>query len=75
MSIRNHNLDCIAPVTATFKISQTSGVDDLKDADLGKAVTLKAGNTVGPCTVGTILLGKLIVLSLSDGDDGEREGD
>jgi hypothetical protein len=72
MSIRDHNLDCIASMTATFKISQTASVDDLKDADVGKAVTLKSGNTVGPCSAATALLGKLIALSLTDADNGKR---
>jgi len=39
MSIREQNLETIAPVLASFKISQTASVDDLKDADIGKAVT------------------------------------
>jgi predicted RecA/RadA family phage recombinase len=72
MGIRDQNLDTIAPVLATFKISQTGGIDDLKDADIGKAVTLTGAFTVGLCSSGSIALGKLIALSLSDADDGER---
>lgn len=72
MSIREQNLEMIAPVMASFKISQTAGVDDLKDADIGKAVTLTSSYTVGPCTSGSILLGKLAALTLSDADNGKR---
>ncbi len=72
MSIREQNLEAIAPVLATFKISQTGGVDDLKDADIGKAVMLTADYEVGPCTDGAIVLGKLIALTLTDRDNGER---
>jgi predicted RecA/RadA family phage recombinase len=73
MGIRDQNLDTIAPVLATFKISQTAGADNLKDADLGKAVTLTADYTIGLCGSGSILLGKLVALTLTDADDGERE--
>ncbi len=73
MGIRDQNLETIAPVLATFKISQTAGIDDLKDADLGKAVTLTANYTVAPCTSGSLLLGKLLALTLSDADNGGRE--
>lgn len=72
MGIRDQNLETIAPMLATFSLSLTGGVDDLKDADIGKAVTLTANFTVGPCASGSILLGKLIALTLTDGDDGKR---
>jgi len=72
MSIREQNLEAIAPVLATFKISQTGGIDDLKDADIGKAVMLTGDYEVGPCTDGSILLGKLITLTMTDRDNGER---
>jgi len=72
MSIREQNLETIAPVTASFGIAQTGGVDDLKDSDIGKAVTLTGSHTVGPCTDGSVVLGKLIALTLTDADDGER---
>ncbi len=72
MTIREQNLETIAPVTASFTIAQTGGVDDLKDDDIGGAVTLTDDYTVGPCTDGTVLLGKLIALTLTDADDGER---
>jgi hypothetical protein len=72
MSVREQNLETIAPVLASFKISQTGGVDDLKDADIGKAVTLNGNYTVGPCGSGSILLGKLITLTLTDVDNGKR---
>jgi hypothetical protein len=72
MPIRTQNLDVIAPVLATFSISQTASVDDLKDANLGQPVILTGNNEVGPIGAGDQLLGKLVALTLSDGDDGER---
>ena len=72
MSIREQNLETIAPVLASFKISQTGSVDDLKDADIGKAVTINGNYTVGPCISGAILAGKLIALTLTDADNGDR---
>ena len=72
MAIREQNLETIAPVLATFKISQTGEVDDLKDADIGSAVTLTGNGEIGPLADNGQLLGKLISLTLSDGDDGER---
>ncbi|PKK83436.1 MAG: hypothetical protein CVT49_08430 [candidate division Zixibacteria bacterium HGW-Zixibacteria-1] len=72
MSIREQNLEAIAPVLATFKIAQTGGIDDLKDADIGKAVMLTGNYETGPCTDGARLLGKLIALTLTDRDNGER---
>ncbi len=72
MSIREQNLDTIAPVLASFKISQTANIDDLKDTDIGKAVTITNNYTVGPCGSGSALLGKLIALTLSDADNGKR---
>jgi len=73
MAIREQNLEAIAPVLATFSIHQTTGSDDLADADIGKAVTLTDDYEVGPCTDGSILLGKLIALTLTDADNGERQ--
>jgi len=72
MTIREHNLETIAPVLATFKIHQTAGVDDLKDDDIGCAVCLTDSYEIGPCANNSILLGKLIALTLTDADDGER---
>ncbi|MEA3296575.1 MAG: hypothetical protein U9R56_01780, partial [candidate division Zixibacteria bacterium] len=72
MTVRNQDLQAIAPVLATFKIHQTSNVDDLKDANIGQAVTLTGSNEVGPAGSGDQLLGKLISLTLSDNDDGDR---
>ncbi len=73
MSVRNQDLEAVAPVLATFDISQTSSVDDLKDADLGEPVTLTGNDEVGPIGDGDLLLGKLISLTLSDNDDGDRK--
>lgn len=72
MSVRNQNLETIAPVLATFGISQTGGVDDLKDTNIGEAVELTGNNTAGPLSSDGQLLGKLIALTLTDADDGER---
>ena len=72
MSVRYQNLDAVAPVLVTFSVSQTTGVDDLKDSDLGAPVMLTDSNEVGPITSGGQLLGKLISLTLSDNDDGQR---
>jgi len=72
MSVRNQNLETVAPVLATFKISQTASVDDLKDADIGEPVELSANSEIGPVSAGGQLLGKLISLTLSDNDDGDR---
>ncbi|UCD18347.1 MAG: hypothetical protein JSV44_05400 [Candidatus Zixiibacteriota bacterium] len=73
MSVREQNLETIAPVLATFSIHQTAGVDDLKDADIGLAVTLTSDYEVGPGADAAVVLGKLVALSLSDADDGERK--
>ncbi len=72
MSRREQNLEAIAPVLATFAIHQTTGVDDLSDAHLGQAVALTGNCEVGPVSAGGQLLGKLISLTLSDRDDGDR---
>lgn len=72
MSIREQNLETIAPVLATFAIHQTAGADDLKDANLGEPVGLTGNNEIGPVTAGGRLLGKLISLRLKDGDNGDR---
>ncbi len=72
MAVREQNLDAVAPVLATFTIKQTTGVDDLKDANIGEPVILTAGGEVGPIGDGDQLLGKLISLTLSDNDDGDR---
>lgn len=72
MSVRDQNLEAVAPVLATFKVSQTAGVDDLKDANIGQAVALTAGGEAGPVGDGDQLLGKLISLTLSDADNGDR---
>lgn len=72
MPIRTQNLDAIAPVLATFSISQTASVDDLKDTNLDQPVKLTGQSEVGPVGAGDQLLGKLVGLTLSDGDDGDR---
>ena len=72
MGVRDQNLEAIGPVYATFSIKQTAGVDDLKDADVGKAVTITASNQVGPCTDNSVLVGKLMDLSMTDAENGKR---
>ncbi len=72
MGIRDQNLEATGAVFATFSIKQTGGVDDLKDADAGKAVRLTGDNQVGPTADGAGLAGKLIDLTLTDADDGKR---
>lgn len=72
MTIRDHNLETIQPVYATFKIHQTTGVDDLKDANIGEPVSLTGSCEIGRTSSGSVLLGKLIALTLSDADNGQR---
>lgn len=72
MGIRDQNLEATGATFATFSIHQTSGVDDLKDSDIGKAVKLTGNNQVGPATDGSVFLGKLIDLTLTDADNGKR---
>lgn len=73
MSVRNQDLEAIAPVLATFDISQTDSVDDLKDTNLGEPVSLAGSNEIGPIADDGQLIGKLISMTLSDNDDGERK--
>lgn len=72
MPIRGQNLETIAPVLASFSISQTASVDDLKDSSLGQPVKLTGNSQVGPIGAGDQLLGRLVSLTLSDNDDGDR---
>ena len=72
MAVRDQNLEALEAVHATFNIKQTAGVDDLKDADIGKAVTITAGNQVGPTTDGSVFIGKLLDLTLTDAENGKR---
>lgn len=72
MAIRSQNLETVAPVLATFNISQTASVDDLKDANIGEPVELTGDYEVGPISSGGQIIGKLIDLSLTDNDDSQR---
>jgi hypothetical protein len=72
MTLREQNLETVGFLCATFKIHQTAGVDDLKDTDIGKAVSLSGNNEVNLGANGGQLLGKLIDLSLTDADNGKR---
>jgi hypothetical protein len=53
-------------------IHQTGGTDDLKDANIGEPVSLTGNYEVGRTSDGSILIGKLLTLTLTDSDDGER---
>ncbi len=72
MGVRDQNLEALGAMYATFNIKQTAGVDDLKDIDIGKAVTIASSNQVGPCTDGSIFVGKLVDLTLTDAENGKR---
>jgi hypothetical protein len=72
MGIRDQNLEATGAVFATFSVKQTGGVDDLKDADISKAVTLSDNYQAGPGVDGAVFLGKLIDLTLTDSDNGKR---
>ena len=72
MTVRDQNLDTIGLLTATFKIHQTAGNDDLNDDDIGKAVSIVGNYEIGFGANGAVLLGKLIDLSLTDADNGKR---
>jgi hypothetical protein len=73
MGVRDQNLEATGAVYLTFEVSQTAGVDDLKDSDIGKATQLASSNRVKPTTDGAILLGKLVALTLTDADNGKRK--
>ncbi len=73
MTVREQNLEASGAVYLTFGISQTAGVDDLKDADIGKAVRLAGNFIAGPAADGSIVLGKLTALTLTDADNGKRK--
>ena len=72
MGTRQQDLEGIGAIYATFSIHQTSGADDLKDDDKGKAVTITDDLEIGPTTDGSVVLGKLVDLSLTDADEGKR---
>ena len=72
MGVRDQNLEATGAVFATLSIKQTGEVDDLKDSDIGKAVQITGNNQVGPTTDGSVFLGKLVDLTLTDADDGKR---
>ena len=72
MSVRDQNLQTVGFLTATFKVHQTAGSDDLTDSDIGNAMTILGNYEVGPGSDGDVLIGKLIDLSLTDADNGKR---
>ncbi|MCJ7508806.1 MAG: hypothetical protein MUO85_08785 [candidate division Zixibacteria bacterium] len=69
---REQNLETSGAVFATFKIKQTTGVDDLHDADIGKAVQITNNYEVSTTGSGSMVLGKLVDLTLTDADNGKR---
>src|SRR5512139_2348708 len=73
MAVREQNLEATGALYLTFDISQTGNVDDLKDADIGKAVQLASANHVKAATDGVQVLGKLVALTLTDADNGKRQ--
>lgn len=73
MGIRDPSLEATGAMFATFSIGQTpEGIDKLKDADIGKAVRLTGNNQVGPTMDRSVVLGKLVDLTLTDKDNGKR---
>ncbi len=72
MTIRAQNLETIHPVYATFAIHQTGGVDDLKDVNIGEPVSSTGNYEIGRTSAGSALLGKLVALTLTDADAGQR---
>lgn len=72
MTIRAQNLETIHPVYATFAIHQTTGVDDVKDVNIGEPVSLTGNYEIGRTSAGSIFLGKLVALTLTDADNGQR---
>jgi len=72
VTIRAQNLETIHPVYATFAIHQTGGADDLKDVNIGEPVSLTGNYEISRTSTGSILLGKLVALTLTDADAGER---
>jgi predicted RecA/RadA family phage recombinase len=72
MGIRDQNLEATGAIFATFSVKQTAGVDDLKNSDIGKTVKITGNNQVGPTTDGSVFLGKLVDLTLTDAEAGKR---
>lgn len=73
MGIRDQSLEATGAMFATFSIGQTpEGVDTLKDADIGKAVRATGNNQVEPTIDKSVVLGKLLDLTLTDEDNGKR---
>ena len=70
MRVKGQDMEGVGAVYATFSIHQTDGQDDLKDEDLGKAVSLTGDYEIGPAWDNSIILGKLVDLSLTDVDVG-----
>jgi len=59
MTVREQNLDTIAPVLATFEVNRTTGTDDLAADDIGCAVTLTSGGKATAIGAGEVLVGRI----------------
>ncbi len=60
-------------VLATFTVQQDKLLKDtLKDANIGAPIMLTGNGEVGPIIDSGQLFGKLIALTLKDGEDGDR---
>lgn len=73
MVIREQNLETAGATYLTFSINQTAGEDDLKNDDIGKAVSLAGNYTITRATEDSLVLGKLTALTLTDADTGKRQ--
>ena len=69
MSIREQNLEASGAVYLSFEVNQTAGVDDVKNADIGKAMQLVGNYKIKPAADGTMVIGKLTALTLTDADN------
>ena len=72
MGIRDQNLEASGAVYLTFDINQTAGIDDVKNSDIGKAMQLVGNYKVKTVADGTMVIGKLTALTLTDADNGKR---
>jgi hypothetical protein len=68
MTVREQNLDTIAPVLATFEVNRTTGTDDLAADDIGCAVTLTSGGKATAIGAGEVLVGRLISVTTRENE-------
>ena len=62
----------IQPQYVMFALHQTGGTDDLKDANIGEAVSLTGNFEIGRSMQNSIIIGKLVALTLDDLHNGQR---